>query len=337
MKIKKNKTYIIAEIGINHEGKYNIAKKMILSAAKAGADAVKFQLFNPKTLAGPQSIKTSEQKKRTNRKENLLQMWARMTFNKTQWVNLKKIAKSNSVDFICSVFDFESLQLSKKIGLDAWKIASSDLTDLKLFDHLKNNKKPIILSTGMGSVKEITTAVKRINSKKIYILHCVSMYPCPKEFINLNRMLSLKKNYNFPIGYSDHSSGVDACIGAITMGAKIIEKHFTLNKSWKGSDHELSADFKDLKIICDYAKNINLISGNGIIEPSKKEARMRKFFRKSIFAKRDIHPEEIITLSMIDTRRPASFLDAGKMDLVFGKKVKKKILKDENIKLSSIY
>ena len=147
MKISKNQTYVIAEIGINHEGNFNLAKKSIRSAAYAGANAVKLQIFNPKTVAQRESIKTKEQKKRTPKKESLFQMLKRMTLNLNEYKKLKIYAKKMSLDFICSVFDTESLNLSKKIGLDAYKIASSDLTDLKLINEIKKVNKPIILST----------------------------------------------------------------------------------------------------------------------------------------------------------------------------------------------
>ena len=336
MKIRKNKTYIIAEIGINHEGKYNIAKKLILNAAKAGADAVKFQIFNPITLATPEIKKTQHQKRKNKKKESLFKMWNRMTFTLNQWKNLKRIAKAKSLDFICSVFDEESIKKAKSIGIDAYKIASSDLTDYKLFKILKNVKKPILLSTGMGSRIEIKNAISRIRSKNIYILHCVSLYPCPGNFVNLKRIISLKKKYNKPTGYSDHSIGTNACIGAIALGAKIIEKHFTLNKKKLGSDHMLSADLKDLKEICNFGKNFKKQLGTGSIEPSKKEKGMRKFFRKSIFAKNDIFPNDTFSLKNLDTRRPSANLTADKIDMIINKKAKKKINKNEIIKLHYI-
>ena len=271
MKIKKNSPYIIAEIGINHEGNFNLAKKSIKSAKDSGADAVKLQLFNPNTLAKEKSVKTNDQKKRISKKETLFQMLKRMSLNLNELKRLKKYAKNISLDFICSIFDEESLNLSKKIGLDAYKIASSDLTDLKLIKQIQKIDKPVILSTGMGSYNEIKTAIKILKGKKVYLLHCVSLYPCPISLINLKRMISLSRKFKLPTGYSDHSLGVNACLMALSMGSKIIEKHFTLNKNWIGADHELSADYKDMKIICDFSKNYQKLSGNGLIEPTTKE------------------------------------------------------------------
>ena len=329
MKNKKNIPYIIAEIGINHEGNFNLAKKSIKSAKISGAHAVKFQLFNPKTLAQQKSIKTDSQKKRTIKKETLYQMLKRLTLNLPQLKKLKKYAKSMSLDFICSIFDEESLNLSKKIGLDAYKIASSDITDIKLLYQIKKINKPIILSTGMASHNEIKNAIKILGQQKVYLLHCVSLYPCLIDDINLNRINSLSKKFKLPIGFSDHTLGVNACLMAITMGSQIIEKHFTLNKSWIGADHELSADPKDLKIICDFSKNYKKLLGKGSIEPSNKEKKMRKFFRKSLVAKRNIEKGDKITIEDVEGRRPGNFLKAENLNKIINKKIKSKILKDE--------
>ena len=332
MKIKKNSPYIIAEIGINHEGNFNLAKKSIKSAKDSGADAVKLQLFNPNTLAKEKSVKTNDQKKRISKKETLFQMLKRMSLNLNELKRLKKYAKNISLDFICSIFDEESLNLSKKIGLDAYKIASSDLTDLKLIKQIQKIDKPVILSTGMGSYNEIKTAIKILKGKKVYLLHCVSLYPCPISLINLKRMISLSRKFKLPTGYSDHSLGVNACLMALSMGSKIIEKHFTLNKNWIGADHELSADYKDMKIICDFSKNYQKLSGNGLIEPTTKEKKMRKFFRKSIVAKQDIEKNEKISLVKVEGRRPGKYIGIENLGKILNKKIKKKIKKDEPFK-----
>ena len=269
MKINKRKTYIIAEIGINHEGSYKLAKKLIINAALAGADAVKFQMFNPITLVSSGVKKTHQQKKNLRKKESLAEMWNRMTFKFEEWQGLRKIAKK-SLDFICSVFDEESFIKAKKIGIDAIKVASSDLTDYKLFSILKKTNKPVILSTGMGSLEEIRNAIKKISSKKLHILHCVSLYPCQSDKANIRRILSLKKKFKNKIGYSDHTIGINSCILAISLGAQIIEKHFTENKNKVGGDHILSADFKDLREICKFAHTHTHTMGTGKIEHTQK-------------------------------------------------------------------
>ncbi len=332
MKIKKNKSYIIAEIGINHEGDYKIAKKLIINAAKAGADAVKFQLFKPKTLAGFHSKKTSDQYKNTRKSENLTKMWERMQLSYEKLLRLKKISKKLSLDFICSVFDKESLMIANKIKIDAIKMASSDLNDFKLIKELKSFRKEIIISTGMGSANEIKKTLKYIGKKKIILLHCVSLYPCKNELINLNRMKTLKRKFKVPVGYSDHSIGNNACIAAIVLGAQVIEKHFTINKNRKGADHVLSANKSDLTKICDFSKKLNTILGSGSIEPSRSEKKMRKFFRKSIFARKKLLKNNFIKASDIETRRPGKFLSSDKFFSIIGKKIKRNIHIDNPIK-----
>ena len=336
MNIKRNKTYIIAEIGINHEGSFKKATKLIKEASISGADAVKFQIFKPETLASKKSQKTSEQKKRTKKKENLYLMWKRMEFTLPQWKKLRSLSNKLKLDFISSVFDRESFEIAKKINLSAYKVASSDLTDVKLLNDLKNQNKPIIISTGMGSVNEIKNALSILKKNKIFLLHCVSLYPCPPDLINLKRMNSLSLMFKKEVGYSDHSIGINSALASISMGAKILEVHFTLNKNQKGADHELSSDPKDLRIISDYANKYYNLLGNGKIEPSITEKKMRKYFRKSIFAKKNILVNEILTETKIVCRRPQISIKSENYFKIINKKAKKKILANQPINRNDI-
>ena len=301
---KLNKPFIIAEIGINHEGSFKTAKKLILKAKIAGADAVKFQVFKPYTLANEKIKINKLQKKSLSHKEDLYEMWKRVSLNKSELLKLKIFSKKIKINFICSVFDIESLEMVKKINVDAYKIASSDITDQRLQEYISREKKPIIISTGMASENEIRAAIKNLKSKNIAILHCISLYPCEEKFANLNRITELSKKFYFSIGYSDHCVGINASIIAISMGAKVIEKHFTLNKKKVGLDHALSADPKDLEIICDFAKKFNLYKGKGSIEPSKYEKRFQKFFRKGIYFKKDVKKNENLSNENLIIRRP---------------------------------
>ena len=330
MKIKTEKTYIIAEIGINHEGNFKKAINLIKSAKNSGADAVKFQIFKPETLASKNTKKTNDQKKNI-KTESLYNMWKRMKFYLSQWKKLKRLAISLNLDFISSVFDEESLKLSKKIDLSAYKVASSDLTDVKLLKDLSSLKKPIIISTGMGSVDEIKKALNILKKNKVYLLHCVSLYPCPVNLVNLRRMKNLSSMFNKDIGYSDHSLGINASLTSIMMGAKILEKHFTLDKNQKGADHKLSADPKDLKLISDYTNKFHKLLGNGKIEPSNKEKKMRKFFRKSIYAKKDISKNGKLIKKNIVCRRPQNSIKSDDYFKIINKRLNKKIIANQAI------
>ena len=184
----------------------------------------------------------------------------------------------------------------------------------------------------MASKKEILNTLKILKKKKLYLLHCVSLYPCPKKLVNLKRMISLKKITN-NIGYSDHSLGINSSISAISMGAKILEKHFTLNRNKSGADHLLSAEPHELKIICDYAADHAISKGNGVIEPSFAEKKMRKFFRKSIYSTKVIMKGEKISRNNIKSMRPQNFLKSEYFEKILGKKAKKKINMSEAINL----
>lgn len=328
--------YIIAEIGINHEGSLKKAKKLIQNAKKAGADAVKFQVFKPEILATPDSKKTNLQK-RSMKKETISEMWNRVNLQKAKIFELKKLSKKLKIDFICSFFDEESLEIVREIGVDAYKVASSDINDELLLSKLKKINKPIIISTGMASLKEINRALSILKGKKVCVLHCVSMYPCPHYYANLSRILSLKKKFNIPIGYSDHCKDTQASIQAITLGANIIEKHFTIDKNLKGADHSLSADFDDLIHLVKFAKEYKNYLGNGSIEPSRKEKSYKKFFRKSLYFNDNLPKDSIIYKHNLIIKRPESYFKPKNIFSIVGKKIRTKVKKYQPVKSKNIY
>ena len=315
-------TYVIAEIGINFDGKFEKAKKLIKLAKLCGVDAVKFQVFKARTLAREDSKKTIDQKKTLKKKDNLSKMWKKMELNEKQIHFLSLIAKKNNLDFLCSVFDLESLKITKKY-VNAIKVASSDITDIELIKEIAKTKKKVILSTGMANYREIKNTLKYLRKNKVVLLHCVSLYPCPENLINLRRITTLKKKFNMQVGYSDHSIGNNASYTAIAMGATVLEKHFTDNKKIKGADHLLSADQNDMTKIVNFSKKLNKIKGNGLISPSVKERNMKKFFRKSIYYNSDIKKGSVISKKNIFAARPFRFICSSKIKSLFGKKVKK--------------
>jgi len=329
------KPYIIAEIGINHEGSINRAFKLIDSAKKAGANAVKFQLFEPSTLATKNSKKTSSQKK-LMKKETLYEMWRRVSLTANDISKLKIFSHKNKIDFFCSIFDLKSLEIVKKFNIKNIKIASSDITDEILLKEVSKIKKKIFLSTGMSNEKEIRKAIKILKKNKVILLHCVSLYPCPGKFANLNRIISLKKRFRLETGYSDHCIGINSAITAINLGAKVIEKHFTDNKKRTGADHSLSADFKDLKKIVDYANSFEKLKGSGKITPSKKESFMKKFVRKSIYYNGNFPKNYILKNKDLIIKRPFANLQPSYLNFLLNKKLKRKVSKNSPIKKSDI-
>lgn len=333
MKKYKNYPYIIAEIGINHDGSMARAIKLIKLAKKAGVNAVKFQLFKPETLAINKSKKTNLQNKSTNKKESLQEMFKRVSLNEKKVKMLKKYARKNKVDFICSIFDLDSLKIAKNLKLDAVKIASSDINDLNLIKKIKKLKLPIIFSTGMANFKEIKNILKVIGKKKVFALHCVSMYPTNLEDINLNRMLAIKKKFNINIGFSDHTLGTHSALAALCMGAQVIEKHFTDNKNRIGADHLLSADFRDMSKIVNFSKDINKILGLGNINPKLKEAKYKKFFRKGVYASKTIKKGDKINFKNIVIRRPFNSFPLEKINQIINKLSKKNYFDGQSISL----
>ena len=328
-------TYIIAEIGINHEGLISKSKKLIKLAKSAGADAVKFQLFEPETLASKDSIKTTNQKK-LMKKESLYEMWNRVSLNFKKVKELKYYAKKNKIDFFCSVFDFNSLKIIKKLKIRKIKIASSDITDIPLLKEISKTKFKIYLSTGMASFNEISKAVKILKNNNLTLLHCVSLYPCPLNKVNMKRMLKLKSHFKLKTGFSDHCKGIDASILSINLGAETLEKHFTDNKNRKGSDHSLSADYKDLKFICEYSKKINQMLGSGKIKPSKEELIMKKFARKSIYYDKNLNINDKIKMSDLKIRRPFNGIEPFRIKEIINKKLTKDVKKNEAVNLKHL-
>ena len=319
--------YIIAEIGINHEGKIKRAMKLIKNAKKAGADAVKFQLFEPETLAP---------NKKETKKKKLYQMWKKVSLNENDIKKLKEYSKKNRIDFFCSVFDKKSLKIINKLEIKYIKIASSDLNDDILLRKIAKTKKKVFLSTGMANELEIKNALNILKNNKIILMHCVSLYPCPLKLANLNRINTLKEKFKKMIGYSDHCSGVSAAITSINMGVQAIEKHFTDNKYRKGFDHALSADYKDLKEIVEYAKEFKNIKGSGKINPSKKEIKMRNFARKSIYYKKKFSKGHVLNKDDLIIRRPLAILEPKNLNKILKKRLRQNVLKHSAVKISHL-
>jgi N,N'-diacetyllegionaminate synthase len=324
-------TYIIAEIGINHNGNLNKAISLIKAAKKSGTDAVKFQLYNTNSLANKKDLKKYKLFKR-KKSETLYQMWERLRLKKKWIKKISNFCLKIKIDLGFSVFDKESLNILDKINYKFIKVASSDITDLNLIKNIKKKKKWIIISTGMASKVEILQACELVKKCNYSLLHCVSLYPTPISKINLKRMICLKKFCN-NVGFSDHTEGITSSIMAINLGAKILEKHFTDNKKQDGPDHLCSADPKDMEYISHYNINKNKTLGSEKIDPEKKEKNMRKFARKSIFAKKQIKKNEFFSYENIETRRPGSGLGANKLENLIGKKSKYQFSYGEKIKI----
>ena len=329
------KTKIIAEIGVNHNGKLNIAKKLIMKAAAAGAHYVKFQAFNPDSLVTPNARLAGYQFKNLNRQKiTQRDMLLKYALSEKHIIQLNKYAKKMNISFLLSVFDIESLEIIKKLNFRFLKIPSGEITNYPLLKEISKMNIKIILSTGMSKIEEITEAIKilitlKIKKKDIILLQCNTDYPTHYSDINLNVIESLKKKYNLKVGFSDHTDSYIIPSLAVCKGAEIIEKHITLDKKMDGPDHKASIEIKDLK------KMINLIEitektfGSKIKKPTKSENKNIKVVRKSIVAKIDILKGDHFHFENLTTKRPGMGISPMLIKKLIGKKSKKNYQKNQ--------
>ena len=339
-KIFTNKPYFIAEIGVNHNGSMSLAKKMIISAIKSGADAVKFQTFKAETLVTPNTPKVKYQKSTTNIKESHFEMIKSLELSEENHIILKNFCKKKKIDFLSTPYDLNSAKYLSSIGCKVFKTASADIVDLELHEYLAKKNKTVIISTGMSSFKEIDQCInlyKKYLNKKFILLHCVSNYPCSIKSLNLKIIPEIKKRYNCHVGYSDHSIGSDAATLSYTLGARVFEKHFTISKKLKGPDQKASAlpeEFKDmiLKI-----NNAEMILGKPIKKCQPEEAEMSRVSRKSLTLNRYLFKGQKIKRSYLTVKRPGTGLYYKDIKLVVGKRVKSNLGKNHQIKIRDIY
>lgn len=328
--------FIIAEIGVNHNGDLLLAKKMILEAKKAGVDAVKFQSFKADKLVAKDAKKADYQVKNTGKQESQYDMIKKLELSEEDHIYLKKICDDEGIMFLSSPFDEESAKLLLSLGIDTVKIPSGEITNLPYLENIGSLYKNIILSTGMSNLDEIKEAIKVLNKnndKNITVLHCNTEYPTPMEDVNLLAIKTMEKELNLPIGYSDHTDGIEVSIGAVALGATVIEKHFTLDKTLEGPDHKASLEPKELKMLVDGIRNIEKALGNGIKVPSSSEKKNIPIARKSIVAKTNIKKGDIFTEENLTIKRPGDGISPMKWYNVLGQRAKKDFVADERIEL----
>ena len=325
--------FIIAEAGVNHNGDVNLAKQLIDVAAEAGADAVKFQTFNADSLVTKDANKAEYQQRCTGSKTQY-EMLKKLELPEKVFFILAKYAEKKGIIFLSTPFDCESVDLLEKINVVAYKISSGDLTNHPLLKHVAIKKKPIILSTGMGTLSEISdslSVLKNAGANDIILLHCTTDYPALFDEVNLRAIKTLECAFKLPTGFSDHTTGIIASVAAVAMGARVIEKHFTLDKESDGPDHKASLNPNELRELVSAIRNIEKARGNGIKEPSENEEKIKIVARKSIVAKKNIRLGTIIDESMLDFKRPGTGLEPKCLHLLIGKKIKKDVMKDERI------
>ena len=334
------KVIIIAEAGVNHNGDINLAKKLIDVAVEAGVDYVKFQTFKSESLVSKSAKKADYQIENTqDATENQLQMLKKLELSHEQHVELMAYCRQKNISFFSTAFDIESLIYLKELGLTMVKIPSGEITNLPYLRKAAELFSKVIISTGMSTLEDIEKALNvflsaGIKRETIYILHCNTEYPTPMKDVNLLAMLSIKNKFNVEIGYSDHTLGIEVPSAAVALGAKMIEKHFTLDRSLPGPDQLASLEPLELKAMVASIRNIEMaISGNGIKEPSSSELKNMEIARKSIVAKTAINKGDIFYESNITTKRPGNGISPMQWDDVIGQVAKANFIEDDLIKL----
>jgi N,N'-diacetyllegionaminate synthase len=336
--LRKMKTIIIAEAGVNHNGSLSIAKDMIVAASEAGADFVKFQTFLTGSLVSRKAKQADYQKKNLGKESSQFKMLKKLELNKDAHIELVKFCKKNKIAFLSTAFDLESINLLADLNMQIWKIPSGEITNLPYLRKVGSFNRPIILSTGMTNLGEIEAAINVLEESgtfrdKITVLHCTTEYPAPFDEVNLKAMVTIGCAFNVKVGYSDHTDGIVIPLAAVALGASVIEKHFTLDRNMDGPDHKASIMPGELKEMIDGIRKIEIALGNGIKAPSQSEIHNIVAARKSIVAAKTIHSGELFTPENITIKRPGNGISPMLWDQIIGLKSRRVYKPDELIEL----
>lgn len=329
-----NRTFIIAEAGVNHNGDLEIAKKLIDVAAAAGADAVKFQTFQAEKVVCKTAKKAAYQMETTDQAETQFDMIKKLELTKPMHEELMARCDEKGILFLSTPFDIGSIRMLVELGLPMFKIPSGEITNLPYLREIARQKKPVILSTGMSDLEEVRAAVAVLRgggAKDITLLHCNTQYPTPVLDVNLLAMVKMREEFALPVGYSDHTPGIEIPIAAAALGAAVIEKHFTLDKNMEGPDHKASLELHELKQMVEGIRKIELALGDGKKRVTESEKGNVEIVRKSIVAAADIKKGEAFTERNLTTKRPGTGISPMRWDEVIGTIAKKNYQADELI------
>lgn len=322
---------IIAEAGVNHNGDISKAKKLIDIAAESGADYIKFQTFKADNIVSKTAKKANYQILNSNNSETQYEMLKRLELSEKDHQKLIKYCKQKKIKFFSTAFDCEGLDYLNKLGFEFFKIPSGEITNYPYLKKLALIGKPVILSTGMANMIEIKDAINLLTSQKltigdITVLHCNTEYPTPMTDVNLKAMISIRENFNVNIGYSDHTLGFEVSIAAVALGARVIEKHFTINRKLQGPDHASSLEPKELFQMVQCIRNVEKsISGNGIKKPSDSEIKNISSVRKSLHYKENFYAGHIIQSEDLISLRPGSGVSPMQIEKYIGKELNQNV------------
>ena len=333
-----DKVIIIAEAGVNHNGNYDLAVKMIHEAKRAGADYVKFQTAVPELVISTFAPKAEYQKETTGADESQLDMCRAIHLPLTDYVKLAAICKEEGIGFMSTPFDLVSIDVLEELDMDYWKIPSGEITNLPYLRKIASKGRRVIMSTGMCEMQEIADALAVLEAggltrDQITLLHCNTQYPTPFADVNLAAMHTIAATFGTKVGYSDHTRGIEVPIAAVAMGAKVIEKHFTLDCNMEGPDHKASLEPHQLKAMVDAIRNVEEAIGSAEKHATASETPNKEVARKSIVAARAIAKGEVLTEENITVKRPGNGISPMLWDSVIGTKAKRDFIYDELIEL----
>lgn len=329
---------IIAEAGVNHNGKLSVAKKLVDIAFESGADIVKFQTFDAETLVTRNAPKADYQKLNARANESQFEMLSKLQLSSKDHEELISHCKIKGIQFMSTGFDIVSVDLLNNFGQEIFKIPSGEITNLPLLRHIAKLQKEVLLSTGNSDITEIKNALNILERggcerEKITVLHCTSAYPAPIQDVNLCAMLTIQEKFGLKVGYSDHTEGIEVSLAAVAMGASVIEKHFTLDKSSPGPDHRTSLDPSELALLVKSIRNLEQAFGDGIKRPMPSELANKKIVRQSIVAKAQIRKGAIFSVNNVTTKRAGGGLSPMEWDRVIGQPANREYFEDESIEI----
>lgn len=310
--MKHEGVYIIAEAGVNHNGELHLAKELVVKAKEIGADAIKFQTFRAENIVTKTADRADYQKENCGGEESQFEMIKKLELSEDEFKELFSFCKEIGIDFLSSPFDLSSIEFLSELGLKRYKIPSGEITNLPYLRAISNVSDEVILSTGMatpGEIKKAIEILKPAKKESLIILHATTEYPCPYDEVNLKAMITIRDSFGFSIGYSDHTQGIEIPVAAVSLGATVIEKHFTLDNEMLGPDHKASLNVEDFKKMVRAIRNVESSFGDGIKKPTKSEKKNISIVRKSIVANGEIKKGEILTEENLTTKRPGNGLN----------------------------
>lgn len=333
------KTYIIAEAGVNHNGDVDVAIELIIQAKKCGADCVKFQTYKTEQLVSEKSPKARYQLEVTDVNESQFKMLKKLELAHELYPSLIRKCKEVDIDFLSTPYNFDDIDFLNSLGVDSFKIASGQLTELPFLKYVAKTGKKIIISTGMANMSDVSNAVEVIRNSgnnNIIVLQCTTNYPSDIEDTNLKAMISMREGLMVNVGYSDHTTSSFACYAAVALGAILIEKHFTLDKSLEGPDHSTSFNPSEFTELVFGIRMVEKALGDGIKKPTKSEISNIHGMKRSLVVLKNINAGETLKSADVGFKRPQNGLSPNYFEQVIGKKILKDMKKDDPILLESI-